>query len=132
GPGLKFGGAVDAFVAKVDVDGKKLLYCGYIGGNQDEAGVGIAVDADGSAYVAGRTHSSEATFPVTVGPGLTQKGGYDAFVAKVRPDGSGLVYCGYVGGSSDDDAQGVAVDGTGSAYITGEVDSSEATFPVTV
>jgi hypothetical protein len=132
GPGLKFKGAVDAFVAKVDVDGKKLIYNGYIGGTQDEAGVAIAVDAEGSAYVAGRTHSDQASFPVAVGPGLTFKGGFDAFVAKVRPDGSSLAYCGYVGGSSDDDAQGIALDSAGNAYITGKTDSSEATFPVAV
>jgi hypothetical protein len=56
--------------------------CGH-GGNGSDTGYGIAVDSAGNAYVAGTTDSSQATFPVTVGPDLTSNGGFDAFVAKV-------------------------------------------------
>ena len=93
-------------------------------------GFGIAVDATGAAYVTGRASSSETTFPVLGGPDLTYNGGYDAFVAKVAPDGTGLIYSGYIGGSGDDAGIGIAVDATGAAYVTGDTDSSEATFPV--
>ena len=63
-------------------------------------GHGIAVDGSGNAYVTGYTDSTEATFPVTVGPDLTYNGGLcDAFVAKVNAAGTALVYCGYIGGS---------------------------------
>jgi len=134
GPDLTYnGGGSDAFVAKVSGDGTSLDYCGYIGGLDFAFGASISVDGTGSAYVSGYTSSSEATFPVTVGPDLTYNGGdHDAFVAKVSGDGTSLDYCGYVGGSDSDYGSGIAVDGTGSAYISGYTSSSEATFPVTV
>ncbi len=131
GPDVTFnGGREDVFVAKVAADGTGLVYCGYIGGNDLEWGYGIAVDAVGNAYVTGHTTSSEATFPVTGGPDLTHNGSWDGFVAKVRADGTGLVYAGYIGGSSYDYAKDIAVDAAGNAYVTGYTYSSEATFPV--
>jgi uncharacterized repeat protein (TIGR01451 family) len=133
GPDTTFnGGTVDAFVAKVDAAGAGLLYAGYIGGAGFDQGLGVAVDGAGNAYVSGRATSSEATFPVTVGPDLTHNGGQDAFVAKVDPAGTGLVYAGYIGGSGTDWGFGIAVDAAGNAYVTGSTESSEATFPVAV
>ncbi len=99
GPDLTYNGNVsDAFVAKVNASGTALDYAGYIGGSSDEFGLGIAVDSVGNAYVTGFTASTEATFPVTVGPDLTFNGGsgvvfgvpIDAFVAKVNPLGTTL------------------------------------------
>ena len=133
GPDLTFNGSIDAFVAKVKSDGTGLIYCGYIGGSGNDYGLAIAVDGSGNASVTGFTNSSETTFPVSRGPDLTYNGGdYDAFVAKVRSDGTGLNYCGYIGGSSDDRGYAIAVDGSGNAYATGYAYSSETTFPVTV
>src|SRR6266498_5290706 len=138
GPDLTYnGGAADAFVAKVNATSPYgLVYCGYIGGANNDYGQSVAVDGSGNAYVAGYTSSTEATFPVTAGPDLTYNGGAtDAFVAKVNATSPyGLVYCGYIGGSGDDDAfyEGVAVDSSGNAYVTGQTTSTEATFPVTV
>ncbi len=132
GPDVTYNGSGDAFVAKVNSSGTALVYCGYIGGDNDDGGFGIAVDGSGSAYVTGDTSSTEATFPRTVGPDLTQNGSSDAFVAKVNPSGTGLVYCGYIGGSDWDWGHGIAVDGSGCAYVAGETSSAEATFPVTV
>jgi hypothetical protein len=134
GPDLTHnGGGADAFVAKVNAAGTALVYCGYIGGDDDDLALGIAVDSSGNAYVAGDTASTEATFPVTVGPDLTFNGGlYDAFVAKVNAAGTALVYCGYIGGSNFDEALGIAVDGSGNAYVTGDTGSTQADFPVTV
>ena len=143
GPDLTYNGlccptiAYDAFVAKVKADGTGLVYAGYIGGEYNDWGTGIAVDSEGNAYVTGDTESTEATFPVTVGPDLTNNGGYDgprdAFVAKVNADGTGLVYCGYIGGSGDEGSEGIAVDSTGNAYVTGITGSSQQEhFPVTV
>src|SRR5205085_1141104 len=134
GPRLNYGGGTytgDAFVAKVNPSGTALVYCGYVGGGADDCGIGIAVDSSGSAYVTGETGSSGGSFPASVGPGLTFKGGLlDAFVAKVKADGSGLVYAGYIGGGNIDRGLGIAVDGGGNAYVTGTTDSTEATFPV--
>jgi hypothetical protein len=122
----------DAFVAKVRADGTGLAYFLSIGGAGDDWGTGIAVDADGNACIVGVTDSTEATFPVAVGPDLTSNGYYDAFVAKVRGDGTGLAYCGYVGGDGYDFGSGIAVDAAGNAYITGTTWSREDTFPVIV
>ncbi len=96
-----------------------LIYCGYIGGSSDDSGSGIAVDGSGNAYVTGYTGSLEATFPVAVGPDLTFNDNFDAFVAKINAAGTALVYCGYLGGSGDDYGSGIAVDGSGNAYVTG-------------
>jgi hypothetical protein len=129
GPDLTSNGDSDAFVAKVNAAGTALVYCGYIGGSGSDAAYGISVDGSGNAYVTGNTSSSEATFPVAVGPDLTQNGDNDAFVAKVNAAGTALVYCGYIGGSSADYGSGIAVDGSGNSYVTGYTDSTEASFP---
>jgi hypothetical protein len=138
GPDVTYnGGVLDAFVAKVtdDVSGVYFGYCGYIGGGGADVAYGIAVDGSGNAFVAGKVASGSAsTFPVTVGPDLTYNGGpYDVFVAKVKADASGLDYCGFIGGSEDEFAEGVDVDGDGYACVVGQTKSSEgAGFPVTL
>jgi hypothetical protein len=139
GPDLTHNGDEDAFVAKVNPAGTGLIYCGYIGGSGPDRGEGIAVDDSGNAYVTGSAYSTESSpvpFPVTVGPDITHNGSKDAFVAKVNPVGTGLVYCGYVGGFMQDLGQGIAVDGSGNAYVAGGTQSSHddavSPFPVTV
>jgi hypothetical protein len=102
------------------------VYSGFIGGSADEEGYGIAVDAAGNAYVTGYTDSAD--FPRTVG--LPNAEENDVFVAKVRPDGAALVYSGFIGGSSHDAGQGIAVDAAGNAYVTGYTNSAD--FPRTV
>jgi len=134
GPDLTFNAGVgnyDAFVAKVNAAGSALEYCGYIGGFESTRGYGIAVDGSGSAYVTGLTGSSEATFPVAVGPDLTYNGWGDAFIAKINAAGTALDYCGYIGGAGTDRGLGLAVDDSGNAYLAGRTDSSETSFPVT-
>jgi len=133
GPDLTHNGYTDAFVAKVKADGTGLVYCGYIGGSNYERGDAVAVDVSGNAFVSGVTKSSEYSFPALVGPDLTFNGQADAFVAKVKADGTGLVYCGYIGGSGDNESgMDIAVDGSGSAYVGGVAESDETTFPVAV
>jgi len=130
GPDMTYNGVRDAFVAKVNASGTVLLYSGYIGGSFEDYGKGIAVDSTGNAYVTGSTSSTEATFPVIGGPDLTNNGGIDAFVAKVNASGTALVYCGYIGGSDLDEGYGLAVDGSGNAYVAGFTKSTQTTFPV--
>ncbi|MGB5749963.1 MAG: SBBP repeat-containing protein, partial [Desulfobacterales bacterium] len=77
-----------------------------------------------------KADESSKHFPVTGGPDETFNGGStDAFVAKVKADGTDLVYCGYVGGHSDEESTGIAVDVNGNAYISGWTYSDESTFP---
>lgn len=135
GPDLSFNGgdpAVDAFVAKVKADGSGLIYAGYIGGSDGEWASGIAVDRHGRAYVIGTTSSSEATFPVKLGPDLTYNGSSDAFVARVNAAGTALEYAGYIGGSSSEQGHGIAVDDEGHAYLAGETHSDSSGFPLKV
>jgi hypothetical protein len=132
GPDLTHNGNMDAFVAKVNAAGTALVYAGYIGGAGGDYGEGIAVDGVGNAYVTGLTDSTEATFPETVGPDLTHNGGWDAFVAKVKADGTGLAYAGYIGGSGSDVGWDIVMDGAGNAYVTGWTWSDQSTFPVAV
>jgi uncharacterized repeat protein (TIGR01451 family) len=133
GPDLTYnGGNNDAFVAKINASGTGLVYCGYVGGASGEYGSDIAVDGTGNAYVTGCAGSDQTSFPITIGPDLTYNGSYDAFVAKVKADGTGLVYCGYIGGSGEDIGDSIAVDSSGNAYVTGYTTSDQATFPATV
>lgn len=118
------GGGSDAFIAKIDATGSFLIYSTYLGGSSSpEAGNGIAVDSSGNAYVVGSTTS--ANFPTT--PGAFQTtfgGGQDAFIAKIDATGSYLIYSTYLGGSREDGGSsfgccsGIAVDSSGSAYVT--------------
>jgi hypothetical protein len=119
----------DAYVVKVNPAGTGIVYGGFIGGFNTEYGFGITVDNVGSAYISGYTESSESTFPVTVGPDVTYNGNVDAFVAKVRPSGKSFVYAGYIGGSSGDIARGITVDASGNAYVMGNTDSTQTSFP---
>jgi uncharacterized protein (TIGR03437 family) len=125
----------DAFVAKFSAAGT-LAYVTYIGGGQDDLGSAIAVDAGGNAYVTGYTDSTD--FPTVVGSFQTKfqgSGGNkwygpggDAFVAKLNPAGSALVYSTYLGGSMDDRGTAIAVDSAGNAYVGGDTISTN--FPV--
>jgi len=122
-------GLSTAFVAKLSSTGSALVYSTYLGGSGGEFGSGIAVDAAGNAYVTGTTSSTD--FP-TVAPIQTNcdncsNESHDIFVAKLNPAGSALVYSTYLGGSSDDEGEGIAVGAAGNAYVTGETESTD--FP---
>ena len=119
-------GSFDAFITKLNASGNVLVYSSYLGGAGADRGRGIAVDSSGNAYVIGDTSSTN--FP-TVSPFQAVFGGgnEDSFVAKVNPAGSALVYSTYLGGSGEDGGFGIAVDSSGSAYVTGDTDSTN--FP---
>ena len=123
------GGAMDAFVTKLNATGTALVYSTYLGGNRDDVGNGIAVDEAGTAYVTGETSSSN--FPGTAGSAIqsTLSGSNDAFVAKLNAAGTVLAYATYLGGSGLDLGLGIAVDTAGNAYVTGNTSSSN--FPGT-
>ncbi len=118
------GGGLDAFVTKINAAGTAIVYSTYLGGNDDDYGFGIAVDAAGSAYVTGFTEST--SFPgVTAGSiQPASGGGYDAFVAKLDLAGDAIVYATFLGGAGDDYGYRVAVDAAGDAYVTGHTNST--------
>jgi hypothetical protein len=112
----------DAFVAKLNSSGG-LVYSTYLGGSGIDASYGVAVDPSGNAYVAGITYASD--FPSTKSLQPASGGGVcwwdacaDAFVAKLDLAGR-LVYASYLGGSSRDGANGIAVDASGNVVVTG-------------
>ncbi len=118
-----------AFLTKISPTGDSILYSTYLGGSGAESARGLVVDANGSAYLAGITSSSD--FPTTAGAAQAKCGGtcsQNAFVAKFTPSGDKLVYATYVGGSATDDAADLAVDSLGSAYLTGHTTSPD--FPL--
>jgi hypothetical protein len=122
------GGGFDVFVTKLNAAGTALLYSTYIGGSGNEQGNGIAVDAGGDAYVTGYTTSTNfPTLSALQGRHGSDLGGQDAFVLKLNPSGSGLIYSTYLGGSSNDTGFGIAIDASGNAYVTGSTSSSD--FP---
>ena len=91
-----FSGARDAYVAQINPAGSTLTYAGYLGGDADDRGQGIAIGPGGAVYIAGQTSSTAATFPVTVGPDLTFNGDRDAFVVKIEITGPSITLEGIV------------------------------------
>lgn len=120
-----------AFVAKFNTTATAILYLTYLGGSGFDYGSDIAVDSAGNAYVVGTTDSRD--FPVTPGAVQTRFGGADifgdAFITKLDPTGSRLIYSTYLGGGKDDLASSIALDAAGNAYVAGLTRSRS--FPVT-
>jgi hypothetical protein len=117
--------ASDVLVTKLNANGSALVYSTYLGGNGSEEGLDIEVDREGNAYLTGNTGSSD--FP-TMNPLQPAFSGFiDAFVTKLNPAGSALIYSTYLGGSSLDRGQGLAIDRQGNVYLTGSTLSRD--FP---
>ncbi len=123
------GGDRDVFIQKLNATGTTILFASYLGGSGSDTGADIALDSTNNIYVTGSTTSTN--FPV-VGPYQQNfAGGFnDAFLAKVSSATNTLVYSTYLGGTGDDNASGIAVDGDGNTYITGTT-YSHTNFPVT-
>ena len=106
-----------------------LVYSRLLGGSSDDRGESISVDGSGNAYLTGLTLSTD--FPTTAGAfeETFNGGSADAFVTKLDASGAALVYSTYLGGSGQDWGHGIALDGSGNAYLTGMTDSTD--FPTT-
>ncbi|MGA2194319.1 MAG: SBBP repeat-containing protein [Bryobacteraceae bacterium] len=120
-------GSNNAFVAKLNAAGNGLIYSTYIGGSGDDRAYGIAVDSSGNAYVTGSTTSQN--FPVRYALQSRLLGSRNAFVVKLSPAGNMMDYSTYLGGSGADYGYGIAVDGSGNAYVVG--DTTSLNFPTT-
>ena len=116
----------EAFVTKLSPDGKSLVYSTFLGGGGEDYGYGIALNGQGAAFVTGSTISSN--FPVKNAYDKTYNGKGDAFVTRLSQTGKSLTYSTYLGGSSSDVGNGIAVGGSGAAYVTGQTASSN--FPI--
>lgn len=126
---------IAAFVTKLDSTGSRLVYSTVLAGSSSEAVLGIDVDEEGAAYVAGWTESTD--FPTTAGSFDPRCGGLeprsecdhtDGFVTKLHPSGASLVYSSYLGGYAYDEAHGLTVDAAGRAWVVGGTASSD--FPL--
>jgi hypothetical protein len=112
------GGNWDVFVTKLNSTGTGLIYSTYIGGSSGDIGYDIAIDGSGNAYITGWTNSTD--YDITPGAFQTTNGGnYDVFVTKLNNTGTDLIYSTYIGGSGWNESYGIAIDGSGNAYITG-------------
>jgi Beta-propeller repeat len=120
------GGVKDAFVTKLNDSGSQIIYSTYLGGNDVDTGNGIAVDAQGYAYVVGDTVS--VNFPVINGYKSQLTGGQDAFVARINPAGTLLMFSTYMGGHGIDHGAAITTNAAGYIFITGSTFSAD--FPV--
>jgi hypothetical protein len=117
------------FLTKINPAGTALVYSTYLSGSKDVYPTGIAIDAQGSAYVAGATYSVD--FPTTSGAfQLSNKSiAETGFLTKMSTNGTNLVYSTYLGGTNQDYASAISVDSFGNAYLTGSASSFD--FPTT-
>jgi hypothetical protein len=125
----------DCFVTKINSEGTQLLYSTYIGGSESDTATAIALSAGNAVFITGNTDSVDFPIVAPAGTGTPEPfqqiygGNTDAFVAQLNATGGLLVYSSYLGGSGADFGQGIAVDSSGNAYVTGSTQSKN--FPVT-
>jgi hypothetical protein len=123
-------GGQDIFVTKLNATGSALIFSTLIGGSGDELANDLAIDSAGNSFLMGGTLS--ANYPTTAGAfDTTYNGSGDVFAAKLNADGSSLIYSTFVGGSDFDHGNGIAVDSTGNAYLTGYAFIAQTPYPTT-
>ncbi|MBI4470759.1 MAG: SBBP repeat-containing protein [Acidobacteria bacterium] len=113
----KVAGGFDAFVAKLDPSGSQMIFCTYLGGSGTDRCNGLAVDGTGNILLTGMTTSPD--FPRARSTQSALAGGYDAWVAKLTPDGTALVYATYLGGAARDQGTAIVTDPSGNTYVAG-------------
>ena len=120
---MRAGSVADAFITKVNAQGTALVYSTYLGGDNHDGGLDIALGSGGEVYVSGTTYSGN--FPLLTPLQASLSGSQDAFVAALDASGTSLIYSTYLGGSGVEDAAGIAVDNSGNAYVTGLTSSAD-------
>jgi hypothetical protein len=116
----------EVFVAKLNAQGNALLFSTFLGGTGEEVARSIAVDGAGAIYVTGTTDSAD--FPAVNAFQPELSGGFDAFVAKIDPATSTLLWSSFLGGDQDERGEAVALDGRGNVYLGGQTKS--LSFPI--
>ncbi len=125
-------GSNDVFVTKLNATGSGLIYSTFIGGSDTDVGYDVAVDSSGSVYVTGTTVDATTDYPTTAGAyDTTHNGSNDVFVTKLNATASGLIYSTFIGGSDIDYSYGIAVDSSGSVYVTGTTVDGAIDYPTT-
>jgi hypothetical protein len=125
-----FTSSTHVFAVKINPEGSAVVFSAFLGGTSHEYATDVAVDSAHNVYVVGNTYSTD--FPTvnavqsTIGGGTSSY--HDAFVTMIAADGGSLIYSTYLGGSSTDEATGIALDNLGNAYITGVTQSLD--FPL--
>jgi hypothetical protein len=118
-------GNFDLFVTKLDPTGTIVLSSSFIGGNGADEPRGLAIDANGNAYVSGVTRSTN--FPIVGGVQNTLRGEADAFVLKISTTGGGVLFSTYLGGGGLDEGTGISIDTARNVYVSGATRSTD--FP---
>lgn len=129
-----FNGYYDIFVTKLNANGTGLVYSAFLGGDDEEDSSDIIVDGTGNAYITGLTESpgfptTRRAFDTTCGTDGNCNSSLDAFVVKINPTGTSLVYSTFLGGERYEEGKGIAIDAGGAAYVTGGTNSHG--FPTT-
>jgi hypothetical protein len=119
-------GRRDVFLAKVNPAGSALIFSTYFGGSGEELGA-LAIDAAKNIYLVGLTTSTNLPQLHSMQPGFGG-GTWDAFVAKINPDGASLAWSSYLGGGANDQGAAIAADRDGSVVIVGATASGN--YPV--
>lgn len=129
--GSNVSGDGGAFVTKLNATGTSLIYSAKLSGISDDIGNGIAIDAQGNAYVTGITSGLIPTTPGAFDRTFNESNGIgrDAFVTKLNATGSSLVYSTFLGSPGLDDGRDIALDAQGNAYVTGTTEFID--FPTT-
>ncbi|HUS15168.1 MAG TPA: SBBP repeat-containing protein, partial [Chloroflexia bacterium] len=126
-------GMDDGYVTKITANGSAIVWSTYLGGMYDDEAHAVSLDTQGNVYLTGWTVSPNFPTASPFQPALSDNSG-DAFVTKLNPQGSALIYSTYLGGNNppgpgEDNGQGITVDASGAAYVTGYTQAPN--FPVT-
>ena len=122
------GFSTDAFVTQINSTGSSLIYSTFLGGDANDIGRGITLDATGNAYVAGSTTSSDFPILNAFQPTRGAQFGNDGFISKLNATGNALLYSTYIGGAGDDQCLAITVDSANQPVVTGTTSSTN--FPL--
>jgi len=120
---ISYGGNEDACLIKYNPDGV-LLWCTYYGGDSEDEGYRLSLDANKNIYLTGFTRSAN-NISTTASHQTSMGGWQDAYVAKFSATGT-LIWGTYYGGHLMDEGDGISVDSAGNVVVAGYTHSTNA------